>query len=107
MKRVGDVIDLKTLAMLEEVHQPRHDTNLAPVQLHSIKQVLSIATHERCSSDADFIYNRTFFREPAVHDRHGHWELGLGKALWRGFYSCLVFSKGTHQLLMNLDSKFQ
>ncbi|CAF0788522.1 unnamed protein product [Adineta ricciae] len=103
VKRVGDVIDLKTLAMLEEVHQPRHDNNLAPVQLHSIKQVLSIATHERCSSDAHFIYNRTFFREPVVHDRHGHWDLSLGKALWRGFYSCLVFSKGTHQLLMNLD----
>ncbi|UJR09388.1 hypothetical protein I4U23_013631 [Adineta vaga] len=103
VKRVGKPVDLKTLTLLEDIQQPQADNNLEPTRLQSIKQVLSIVAHERCSSKADFIYNRTFFSQPTIDERYGHWDLGLGKALWRGFYSCLVFSKGTNQLLMNLD----
>jgi hypothetical protein len=69
--------------------------------------MLSIVLHENCSSLADFIFARLFFSQPLPQDRYGSWDLGLGKAVWRGFYSCLVFTKGRHQLLMNLDGKLQ
>ncbi|CAF4212234.1 unnamed protein product, partial [Rotaria sordida] len=79
-------------------------SNYTPEDLQDIKQILSIALHEHCSSHAAFICNRSFFA-PTKDGEHGVWDLGLGKALWCGFYSCLVFAKGTHQLLMNLDVK--
>lgn len=44
---------------------------------------------------------------PTTDGNYGNWDLGLGTALWRGFYSCLVFAKGEHKLLMNLDGKPQ
>lgn len=100
----NEPLDLSVLQNLEEMYRTTNESNERLEQLQSIKQVLSIALHEHCLSQAEFIYNRTFFALP-TDDRHGNWDLGLGKALWRGFYSCLVFTKGSHQLLMNLDGE--
>ncbi|CAF1158155.1 unnamed protein product, partial [Didymodactylos carnosus] len=65
-----------------------------------LKQVLSIVLHEQCSSTALFASKRAFYSIPTVGNA---FDLGEGKALWRGFYSCLMFSKGNHKLLVNLD----
>jgi hypothetical protein len=105
IKHVGSPIDLALLPLLKELYQMENNNNITLNTLQNIKQFVSIVLHERCSSHADFIYNRSFFAQPVSPDKHGDWDLGLGTALWRGFYSCLVFAKGTHQLLMNLDCK--
>jgi hypothetical protein len=106
IQRVGQPVDLSLIRNLPELFDPTKISNDRLEDLQDIKQVLSIALHEHCSSHAEFIYNRSFFTPP-IEGQHGAWDLGLGKAMWRGFYSCLVFSKGTHQLLMNLDGKFR
>ena len=105
VKQVGNPIDLRVLSVLEDFTQTQSDDNIHLNELQSIKQMLSIALHEHCSSNADFIYNRSFFSRSLVTDQYGSWDLGLGKAVWRGFYSCLVFGKGMYQMLMNLDGK--
>lgn len=87
------------------MYESTNSSNYITENISNIKQILSIALHEHCSSQATSIYNRSFFA-PTLKEQYGEWDLGLGKALWRGFYSCLVFSKGRHQLLMNLDSMF-
>jgi hypothetical protein len=107
IKQVGNPIDLHLLRSLREFYESGNNNDINSKDIHSIKQVLSLALHENCSSRADFIYNRSFFSQPASENAHDCWDLGLGKALWRGFYSCLVFSKGHHQLLMNLDGKYK
>jgi hypothetical protein len=107
IKLVGNPIDLRSLCSFEGMYESKSNTNIESDDLQHIKQVLSIALHEHCSSQADYIYNRTFFTQPVLQNRYSHWDLGLGKAAWRGFYSCLVFTKGRHQLLMNLDGKYQ
>jgi hypothetical protein len=107
IKRVGDPIDLASLHSLKEFYETENDDNITFNELPNIKKVVSIVSHEHCSSNAEHIYNRSFFSQPVLEDRYGYWDLGLGKALWRGFYSCLVFAKGNYQLLMNLDGKFQ
>lgn len=107
IKQVGDPIDLSFLRVLKDLFQTQSDDNIRLNDLQNAKQMLSIALHENCSSQADFIFNRSFFSRSLASDRHGGWDLGLGKAMWRGFYSCLVFANGAHQLLMNLDSKNQ
>ncbi|UJR36678.1 hypothetical protein I4U23_029395 [Adineta vaga] len=104
VQRVGSPVDLSLIANLNELFDPASLTNDRIEDLQQVKQVLSIALHEYCSSNAAFIYNRSFFASSA-DGRQSEWDLGLGKAMWRGFYSCLVFSKGKHQLLMNLDVK--
>jgi hypothetical protein len=103
---VGQPLDLALIRDLHQLFDPNNNSNDRVEDLQDIKQVLSIALHEHCSSHAEFIYNRSFF-SPAIDGQHGEWDLGLGKAMWRGFYSCLVFAKGTYQLLMNLDGKFR
>lgn len=97
-------IDLSVLRIIHEFYRS-NDGNISLDDLERIKQMLSVALHENCSSQADFIFNRSFFSQPLPQDRHNNWDLGLGNAIWRGFYSCLIFTKGTHQLLMNLDGK--
>ncbi|UJR36677.1 hypothetical protein I4U23_029394 [Adineta vaga] len=104
VQRVGSPVDLSLIANLNELFDPASLTNDRMEDLQQVKQVLSIALHEYCSSNAAFIYNRSFFASSA-DGRQSEWDLGLGKAMWRGFYSCLVFSKGKHQLLMNLDGE--
>jgi hypothetical protein len=102
VERVGNPVDLALIQDLNQFFDTPNASNNKPEDLQNLKQVLSIALHEHCLSHAAFIYNRSFF-SPLPEGQHGEWDLGLGKAMWRGFYSCLVFSKGTHQLLMNLD----
>ena len=104
MQRVGTPVDLALIRNLDELFDPSSLTNERIEDLQEVKQVLSVALHEHCSSQASFVFTRSFFT-PST-DGHGcEWDLGLGKAVWRGFYSCLVFSKGKHQLLMNLDGE--
>ncbi|CAF3977665.1 unnamed protein product [Adineta steineri] len=103
VKRVGNAIDLASLASFKEIHEPNTENNLNIDDLQNIRQVLSIALHEHCSSTADYIYNRTFFRLPSSQNTLGNWDIGSGKATWRGFYSCLVFTNGSQRLFMNLD----
>ena len=105
VQRVGNPVDLSLLRDLDQLFTAGNESNHRLEDLQNIKQVLSIALHEHCSSHAEFIYNRSFFA-PTLDGKHGGWDLGLGKALWRGFYSCLVFAKGTHQLLINLDGEY-
>jgi hypothetical protein len=106
IKHVGHPVDLNLLRTLKEFDKPKSDANINLDDLQNIKRILSIVLHQNCSSQADFIFNRSFFSLSPSQDRHGSWDLGLGKAMWRGFYSCLVFAKGNYKLLMNLDSKF-
>ncbi|CAF0807946.1 unnamed protein product [Rotaria sp. Silwood1] len=104
VRKAGNPVDLALIQNTNQFFDTDNLSNYTPEDLQNIKQILSIALHEHCSSHATFIYNRCFFS--LTKDGHyGEWDLGLGKALWRGFYSCLVFAKGTHQLLMNLDIK--
>lgn len=100
IKRVGSPIDLRCLRALEH-----NDQQVRTDELQSAMQALSILMHEKCSSKASFIYRRTFFSQPTGQGEHGNWDLGEGKALWRGFYSCLLFRNGAHQLLMNIDGE--
>jgi hypothetical protein len=105
VQRVGNPVDLALIKDLNERFDTITGSNDKPEELQSIKQVLSIALHEHCLSHVEFVYTRSFFT-PAMEKQNGEWDLGLGKAMWRGFYSCLVFAKGTHQLLINLDGKY-
>ncbi|CAF0732947.1 unnamed protein product [Adineta steineri] len=104
VQRVGRPVDLSLLGNLDELFHPEALSNDNIQDLKEVRNVLSIVLHEHCSSHAAFIYDRSFF-SPTIAGQHGEWDLGSGKALWRGFYSCLVFAKGTHHLLMNLDVK--
>ncbi|CAF3586663.1 unnamed protein product [Rotaria sp. Silwood1] len=103
--RVGNPIDLSLLRSLDEFYNTKNDSNINVNDIKVLQQMLSIVLHENCSSNAAYIYNRSFFAQPILENKHGYWDLGLGKALWRGFYSCLVFTNGTNRLLMNLDGK--
>jgi hypothetical protein len=105
VQRVGSPVDLALLQNLNQLFDTSNQSNDRLEDLQNIKQVLSIALHEHCSSHAAFIYNRSFYA-PSAGGQFGEWDLGLGKAMWRGFYSCLVFSKGAHKLLMNLDGMY-
>jgi len=107
IKQVGNPVDLSLLRSLKEFFETKSDVNIKLNELQRIKQMLSVVLHEHCSSQADFIFNRSYFSQPTLDERFGNWDLGLGKAVWRGFYSSLVFAKGTHQLLINLDGKIQ
>ncbi|CAF3918070.1 unnamed protein product [Rotaria sordida] len=106
IKRVGNPIDLSLLRSLDEFYNTKTNSNINVNDVQIIQQILSIVLHENCSSNATYIYNRSFFAQPILENKHGHWDLGLGKALWRGFYSCLVFTNGTNRLLMNLDMSY-
>ncbi len=106
VQRVGTPVDLALIQNLNQLFDATNESDDRLEDLQDIKQVLSIALHEHCSSHAAFIYNRSFYA-PAIEGQYGDWDLGSGKAMWRGFYSCLVFAKGRHQLLMNLDGKYQ
>ncbi|CAF1537908.1 unnamed protein product [Rotaria sp. Silwood1] len=103
IKRVGNSIDLRLLRSNNEFYDTENNSNNSLNDIQIIRQMLSIVLHENCSSNAAYIYNRSFFAEPILENKHGYWDLGLGKALWRGFYSCLVFTNGPNRLLMNLD----
>lgn len=100
----GTPVDLTVLQNIDLLLNSFEESNERKEQLQNIQQVLSIALHEHCSSTADFIFNRTFFINPDAN-QYGSWDLGEGKAMWRGFYSCLVFGKGEYRLMMNLDGK--
>ena len=106
IQRVGLPVDLALINNLNSIFDRNDPSNERLENLEDIKQVLSIALHEHCSSHAAFVYTRSFF-STAADGRHGEWDLGNGKAMWRGFYSCLVFGKGRHQLLMNIDGEHQ
>ena len=106
VQRVGNPVDLALIQDLNERFDTITGSNDKPEDLQGVQQVLSIALHEHCLSHAEFVCSRSMFTS-AMKGQHGEWDLGLGKAMWRGFYSCLVFSKGTHQLLINLDGKYQ
>lgn len=101
IKRVGKQIDLSILNSDEKLNDSTH------ADIQKIQQIFSVVLHEHCSSNSTFLYNRIFFQSPVPGNKHGYWDLGLGTALWRGFYSCLVFANGVHQLLMNLDGKYK
>ncbi|CAF1546280.1 unnamed protein product [Rotaria sordida] len=106
IKRVGNPIDLSLLHSLDEFYNTKTNSNINVNDIQIIQQILSIVLHENCSSNATHIYNRSFFTQPTLQNKHDYWDLGLGKALWRGFYSCLVFANGTNRLLMNLDMSY-
>ncbi|CAF1176658.1 unnamed protein product [Rotaria sordida] len=99
IKLVGDPIDFSLLRSPNAFLTAHRD-------LTQVKQALSIALHEHCSSHAEFVYNRLFYAQPTVEYQYGYWDLGMGKALWRGFYSCLKFANGTYKLLTNLDVNY-
>ena len=107
VKKVGNPIDLSILRVLTDLFQTQRGDNIRTNELKRVEQALSIVLHEKCSSKADFIFNRSFFTWSVATDRHGSWDLGLGKAMWRGFYSCLVLANGDYQLLMNIDGNNQ
>jgi hypothetical protein len=94
IKRVGDPIDFSLLRSPDVFLKAHND-------LIRIQKVLSIALHEHCSSHARFVYNRSFYSQPTLENRYGRWDLRMGKALWRGFYSCLVFANGKNKLLIS------
>ncbi|CAF4340358.1 unnamed protein product [Rotaria sp. Silwood2] len=104
VRKAGCPVDLAVIQNTKEIFDTENLTNYTPESLQNIKQILSIVLHEHSSNHATFIYNGCFFSS-TTDGCHGEWDLGLGKALWRGFYSCLVFAKGKHKLLMNLDVK--
>lgn len=106
IQRVGAPVDLSLIHDLRQIYNEPKTSNIELEQLQDIKQVLSIALHEHCSSHATFVYGRAFFSLDR-QNTYGVFDLGMGKAMWRGFYSCLVFSKGRHELLMNLDGEFE
>lgn len=106
VQRVGAPVNLSLIQDMQQIFNEPVTSNISLEQLQDIKQVLSIALHEHCSSHATFVYNRTFFSLEG-EDMYGAFDLGMGRAMWRGFYSCLVFSKGRHELLMNLDGKYK
>jgi len=106
VQRVGNPVDLALLQNLNQLFDAANQSNDKIEDLQNIKQVLSIALHEHCSSHAEFFYGRSFY-SPSIGGQHGDWDLGEGKAMWRGFYSCLVFGKGKYQLLMNLDGMYR
>lgn len=106
VQRVGKPVNLALIQNLKKLFDEANESNDRLEDLQDIKQVLSIALHEHCSSHAAFVYTRSFYA-PVIEGQYGEWDLGLGTAMWRGFYSCLVFGKGKHQLLMNLDGKYQ
>ncbi|UJR09387.1 hypothetical protein I4U23_013630 [Adineta vaga] len=106
IKQAGNPTNLNLLKLLENYSTFKDISDDDKNNLRYIQQMLSLVLHEYCSSNADFICNRTFFRQPTTEDAHTYWDLGMGKAAWRGFYSCLVFANGTHQLLMNLDVNY-
>jgi hypothetical protein len=86
IKQVGDPIDLSLLRSPINFYENKSDLGVKPNDLQKIRQMLSMVLHEYCSSQADFISNRSFFSLSLLQDRHGSWDLGLGKAMWRGFY---------------------
>ena len=98
IKRVKNPVDFSLLRSSDAFLKVNSD-------ISRIKKVLSIVLHERCSSHADFIYNRSFYSQPTLENKYHHWNLGMGKALYRGFYSCPIFTNGTHKLLINLDGE--
>ncbi|CAF4644679.1 unnamed protein product, partial [Rotaria sp. Silwood2] len=103
IKRVGKPVDLSLLNSLDEFQQTDNNNYLNHDDLKRIKHILSVVLHEQCSSNATYIYNRSFFTQPTLDNKYGYWDLDLGKALWRGFYSCLLIGKSNYQLLINLD----
>ena len=105
IQRVGIPVDLALMQNLDQFFDQNNQTSERLEKLEDVRQVLSIALHERCSSRAAFVHDRSFY-SPTFDGRYGEWDLGSGKALWRGFYSCLVFGKGRYQLLMNLDGSY-
>jgi hypothetical protein len=107
VKQVADPLDLSLLRFLKEFYETKSDDNAKLNDPQNVKQIFSIVLYEHCSSQADFIFGRSFFSQPLSQDRYGSRDLGLGKAVWREFSSCLVFTKGRNQLLMNLDGKLQ
>ena len=104
VQQAGNPIDLALLHNLNQLFDTARESNERLEELQAVKQALSIALHEQYSADATFIYNRCFFTAARDYAR-GTWDLGDGKALWRGFYSCLVFAKDKYQLMMNLDGE--
>ncbi|CAF0788505.1 unnamed protein product [Adineta ricciae] len=103
IKQAGRPTDLDLLKSLKQFYVSNDTLEDTKNQLKYIQQIFSLVIHAYSSGDSGFIYNRTYFKEPTLSNGQHHWDLGLGKAVWRGFYSCLVFANGTHQLLMNLD----
>lgn len=107
IEQAGNPTNLNLLKLLRNYSTCKNTSDDDKNNLRYIHQMLSLVLHEHCSSNTDFICNRTYFRQPTLENGYGHWDLGMGKAAWRGFYSCLVFANGTHQLLMNLDGKYE
>ncbi|CAF4984306.1 unnamed protein product, partial [Rotaria sp. Silwood1] len=103
IKLVGKPVDLSLLNFLDEFQQTGNNNYLNHDDLKRIKHILSVVLHEQCSSNATYICNRLFFAQPTLDNKYGDWDLGLGKALWRGFYSCLLIGKSNCQLVINLD----
>lgn len=98
-------IDLSLLRSLKQLYSTGvgSSDNINLDDLQSIRQILAVVLHEKCSSEADFIFNRSFFSQPTT--THGQWDLGLGKAAWSGFYSCPVVTKDAYPISVNLDGK--
>ncbi|CAF2999218.1 unnamed protein product [Rotaria sp. Silwood2] len=107
IKQVGNPIDLNLLCCLNELYRTDNNSNINLNDVRIIHQMLSIVLHQYWSSNATHIYNRSYFVQPTLNNQYGYWDLGLGKAAWRGFYSCLVLANGTHRLLMDLGGKRQ
>ena len=108
IKQVRSPIDLSLLRSVKQLYanNVNNDNNNIDLNaLQSIRQILAIVIHEKCSSEADFIFSRSFFSQPSPADRYSGWDLGLGTAAWSGFYSCPVITNGSYSISINLDSK--
>src|SRR4051794_17061408 len=72
VKRVGEPVNLALLQNLDQLFNTINESNDRLEDLQDIKQVLSIALHEHCSSHAAFMYNRSFYA-PIIEGQHGEW----------------------------------
>lgn len=107
IKRVRNPIDLSLIRSAKQLYENNvnNNSNISLDDLQSIRHILAVVLHEKCSSEADFIFSRSFFSQPTSPNSYGGWDLGLGKAAWSGFYSCPVVTKDSYPLSVNLDGK--
>ncbi|CAF1297239.1 unnamed protein product [Didymodactylos carnosus] len=77
--------------------------DLRQLDISSLKQILTTVLHEAASKNAHAIRNRSFYMIPT---KENAFDLGDGKAGWRGFYSALVLSASEYKLALNLDVSY-
>ena len=100
IQRVGLPVDLSLTQNLNTLFESANTSNIRLEELQDIKQVLSIALHEHCSSHAAFVYNRSFY-SPSNQGQHGEMGSWFRKSTvaWFLFMSCFFQRKAstTHE----------